>query len=171
MSSVKFHQSLKCKSPERGTSGSAGIDIFIPEFTLDFIREFKDLNSDTRSMAFLDEPKDLICIYPQGRVMIPTGLKVSMPEGSALIAMNKSGVSWKDRVTLLASVVDYDYQGRIFITMHNYSAYNTTLLPNQKLTQLVRVPVFFDSWVSTDEDKLYVKESKRGAGALGSTGA
>jgi len=157
-------------TPTRGTKNSAGLDIYIPKFTNDYIRAFNSYNPDAQSQCFIEPSRKLICIHPHGRVHIATGIKVKVPEGSALFVKNKGGISWRDRMTKLAEVVDEDYQGEIFVTMINYSDYKTTLMENQKLVQLVRCPVFYDSIELVKPEEIHVIQTERGAGAMGSTG-
>jgi dUTP pyrophosphatase len=156
--------------PTRGTSKSAGIDIYVPKFTDNFIRAFDQYNPDPQTQCFIDRQRKLICIFPHGRAYIPTGIRCKVPEGSALVVMNKGGTSWKDRVTKVAELVDEDYQGEIFITLVNYSEYKTTLMESQKLVQLVRVPVFYDIVEMVKDEEIFSEVSERGAGAMGSTG-
>lgn len=156
--------------PHRGTPRSAGFDLFVPKLTEQYIRAFGIENGSPQYNAFIDPVRKMICIHPGGRVHIPTGVMAEIPEGSALVVMNKGGTSWRDRVTKIAELVDQDYQGEIFITMYNYSSEKTTLQENQKLVQLVRIPVYYDKIVMVPREELYKVKSERGEGAMGSTG-
>ena len=157
-------------APRRGTGKSAGIDIFVPKITPQYIMAFNIENRSAEKNAFIDPVRKMICIHPGGRVFIPTGVKVEIPEGYALVVMNKGGTSWTDRVTKIAELIDQDYSGEIFITMMNYSGEKTTLQENQKLVQLVLVPVFYDEIELVPVEQLHLVKTERGEGAMGSTG-
>jgi dUTP pyrophosphatase len=156
--------------PTRGTSKSAGFDLYVPKFTDTYIRVFNTYNPDAQSQCMIDPPNKNIIIRPNGRLYLPTGIKVEVPEGSALFVKNKGGASWEMRLTKIAEVVDEDYQGEIFITLNNYSAYPTILTEGKKFIQLVRLPVFYDEIEIVPEDQLHLIRTERGDGAMGSTG-
>lgn len=143
---LRYSKIRKVKDPVRGTPGSAGIDIFSPE----------DWSSET--------------IRPNGQVLIPSGLKFDIPDGMALIAFNKSGVAVKRGLLAGACVIDSDYEGEVHINLFNNSKKYVTIGPNEKLIQLLLVPVFHVPLVEVVESELFTKESERGEGGFGSTG-
>lgn len=51
--------------------------------------------------------------------MIPSGIKMKVMPGYALVFMNKSGVGAKQQLDVLASVVDEDYEGEVHINLVN----------------------------------------------------
>ena len=170
---MKIALTRKVKAPVREYS-SAGTDIFIPDFTQEFVREVGNLNSDAQTMGYIDTQNNFIRIHPHGRFIIPRGIKVEIKPDQVLIAFDKSGVSWGDnntgRVLLLAKVIDDDYQGEVFVSITNYSAYNTYLRAGQKLTQLLLMPIIKESIEFVSEDQIHLAKTDRGAGALGSSG-
>ena len=136
------------KTPTRGTTGSAGIDFYIPD----------------------DYPPNLCTIEPGGRFFIPSGIKANVPDGFALIAMNKSGVSMKKGLMVGACVVDSDYQGEIHLHLINASNKPATIEPGDKLVQFLLVPVNHCAVELVDVDELFEEETTRGSGGFGSTG-
>ena len=172
MSAIKFAKIRDVHDPVRGTSKSAGIDLYCPTFTEDFIRVFNARNTNAQSMAMFNTVQNNILIRPHGQVWIPSGLTVNFLdlENSALIAFNKSGFSWDSRLSLLACVVDQDYQSELMLTMVNYSDYPTAIIQGQKLTQVVRVPVYYDTIEMVSQDQIHTTVTERGGGAMGSTG-
>jgi len=161
---MKYTKIRKVKSLARGTSQSAGIDFFIPD-------EWND-----------GQPYH---IPPGGRVLIPSGIKVNVPTGYALIAFNKSGVASKTGLIVGACVVDEDYQGEVHLNMINTNqssevfsdsgayAKNSgwiTINPGDKLTQFILVPVNYANPIEVDLENLYEETSERGEGGFGSTG-
>ena len=146
---MKIWKMREVKTPTRGTPGSAGIDFYVPE----------------------DYPSSLCTISPGERFFIPSGIKANVPEGYALIAMNKSGVSMRKGLMVGACVVDSDYQGEIHLHLINASDKSVTISPGEKLVQFLLVPVnHCEVEVVTWPDELYEKESVRGSGGFGSTG-
>lgn len=145
---MRITRTRDVKLPERGTQYSAGIDFFVP----------------------YDFPK---CYLGAGEsVLIPSGIKADVPNGMALIAFNKSGVSVKKRLQVGACVVDEDYTGEIHIHVYNTHSHNVVEInPGDKIIQFVLVPVFYDEIFEVEEKYLFVnKRTERGAGGFGSTG-
>ena len=78
------------KLPKRGTTGSAGYDFVTPfEFSLS---KYSQLLEDRI-------------------ITIPTGIRVKMPQGKALILMPRSGLGFKSGMTLANTLglIDSDY--------------------------------------------------------------
>ncbi len=146
--SLRFAKVRPVKNPQRGTPGSAGIDFFVPD----------------------DYPESLCSVDPGGRYLIPSGIKANIPNGYALIAMNKSGVSLKKDLIVGACVVDSDYQGEIHLHLINTGKYTVTISPGEKLVQFLLIPVSHANFLITTEEKLYFKTTTRGDGGFGSTG-
>ena len=152
------------KVPNRGTDRSAGIDFFIPENSEDFVNAFMEKNKDNTINS------DGIFIESGQRVNIPSGIKANVPEGYALIAYNKSGVSLKYGLDIGASVVDEDYQGEIHLSLVNTSNKQVHITYGQKIVQFILLPVFYDSIEEVSEEDCFDFETQRGSGAFGSTG-
>jgi dUTP pyrophosphatase len=145
---MKFLKIRDVKDPSRGTSKSAGIDLFIPN---DF------------------EPRTLA---PGDSTLIPAGLKVNIPEDYAFIAFNKSGVSTKKHLAVGACVIDEDYQGEIHIHLYNFGKEPITLNAGDKIIQCVLLPVLYEpvEMVQSEDDLWEGKSTERGEGGFGSTG-
>ena len=136
------------KTPTRGTAGSAGIDFYVPN----------------------DYPVTLQLIEPGDRYLIPSGIKANVPNGYALIAMNKSGVATKKSLVVGACVVDSDYQGEIHMHLINVGNYSVKVVPGEKLVQFLLVPIEHCDIREVSESELFEFETVRGAGGFGSTG-
>ncbi len=147
---MKLAKIRDVKTPTRGTAGSAGIDFYVPN----------------------DYPatESLCTIEPGERFFIPSGIKANVPEGYALIAMNKSGVALKKGLLVGACVVDSDYQGEIHLHLVNTGKRDVTIEPGDKLVQFLLVPVNHCTVEVVAEDNLFSTETTRGAGGFGSTG-
>lgn len=141
---MKVQKLRDVKTPNRGTTVSAGIDFYVPE---DF---------ETTTLA------------PGESVLIPSGIKVQVPRGYALIAFNKSGVAVKQGLSVGACVVDEDYEGEVHLHMINTSSKEQVIATGQKLVQFVLIPVsYFDVEVV---DEIQSRNTERGVGGFGSTG-
>ena len=134
------------KTPNRDTPDSAGTDLYIP----------KDYTS---------KPIEL---EPGESLFIPSGIKAHVPKGHAWVAMNKSGVATKQGLSVGAQVVDADYDGEIHIHVVNVSDRIQTILPEQKIIQMLLLPVNFEDVELVNQ--LPKRETERGSGGFGSTG-
>lgn len=160
---MKIAKVRDVKTPERGTSKSAGIDFFVPN---DFIEKI---------------------LPPQRDMLIPSGIKAKVPEGYMLMGAEKSGVvtsrqattlagrtpkpaAYSSIVTLGAKIVDEDYQGEIHIHLVNVGNEYVTIKPGTKIAQFILVPVSYDEVEVVPEAELFVEKTKRGEGGFGSTG-
>ena len=108
-------------------------------------------------------------VLPFGSSVIPTGLKIEVPEGYMLEIKNKSGIASKRGLLVGACVVDRGYTGEIFVNLHNVTHRNQTLHEGDKIAQAVFVKVETDVLLVESED-IYDTTTSRGEGALGSTG-
>ena len=141
---MKVQKLRDVKTPNRGTSVSAGIDFYVPE----------DFETTT--------------LKPGESVLIPSGIKVQIPRGYALIAFNKSGVAVKQGLSVGACVVDEDYEGEVHLHMINTSDKDQVIATGQKIVQFVLIPV---SYFDVEEvDEIQSRNTERGAGGFGSTG-
>ena len=143
---MKFSKVRDVKSPTRANSTDAGIDFFIPN----------DQNE--------------IELRPQEKCLVPSGIKVNVPEGYALIAFNKSGIATTRELQVGACVVDCGYQGEVHFHLFNYGNSNIFLNPGDKIIQFVLLPLGDPAVEEVKENDLYPEESSRGEGGFGSTG-
>jgi dUTP pyrophosphatase len=144
---MKFLKIRDVKDPSRGTSQSAGIDLYIPN----------DFQEST--------------ILPGQSILIPSGLKINVPENHAFIAFNKSGVATKKGLQVGACVIDEDYQGEVHIHLVNVGDIGQVIKPGDKIIQCVLLPVVYESveMVTSESDLWEGKVTERGEGGFGST--
>lgn len=117
-------------------------------------------------MASLKLP---ILISPHGRVTIPTGIAVSVPEGHALLVVPRSGLAAQHGVTVLNApgIVDATYRGEVQVILHNTDPQHWfTVEPGMRVAQAMVLPLPRVTWQLVDS----LDETTRGAGGLGSTG-
>ncbi len=161
---MKFSKVRDVKSPVRGTGKAAGIDFFVPNFEKEFI------------------------LSPMQDLLIPSGIKMEIPEGYMLMGADKSGVvtskyacigagrepkpeAFTSTVIIGAKIVDEDYQGEIHIHVINVGNDTVFIKPGMKIAQFILVPVSYEELEEVPEEKLFSRSSERGEGALGSTGS
>lgn len=136
------------KTPTRGTSKSAGIDLYIPN----------DFKTTT--------------LQPNESIFIPSGIKVKIPDNRALVAFNKSGIASKKNLLIGACVIDEDYMGEIHIDLKNVGTEPQTLHPGDKIIQLLTLQVEYDEpeLVDSEQELFEGIITERGEGGFGSTG-
>lgn len=159
---IRFCKLRDVKTPTRGSKLSAGIDFYVPN---DFMSRV---------------------VSPGEDILIPSGIKMEIPEHCALIGIDKSGVSSstaaKDMAGLSenkqqipsstiigAKLIDADYPGEIHIHLINTGKKNIIIEPGYKIGQFILVPVFYDNLIEVAEESLIFPISER-LGGFGSTG-
>lgn len=131
--------SPKAKVPVRAHETDAGIDIY-------------SIGPET--------------IPPGSRRVLPTGIKVAVPEGWALILKDKSGLAVNNGVHIMAGVIDSEYRGELGVVVVNLSKERLDIIEGQKIAQGLLVPVgLFDI-----QEVPSLENTTRGEGGFGSTG-
>ena len=115
------------------------------------------------------ELHNYIRVPKNSRILIPSGIKVNVPKGYALIAFNKSGIATKKGLIVGACVVDNGYQGEVHISLINTTNNDVCIFQNQKIVQFILMPVANQKIDEVTLDQLYQNESHRGQGGFGST--
>jgi dUTP pyrophosphatase len=64
-------------------------------------------------------------------------------------------------------VIDSDYRGELMVALFNHSREAQTILPGERIAQLVVTPVVMCDFRETDS----LSETERGGGGFGSTGS
>lgn len=125
-----------------------------------------------------------VTLEPLGRALVPTGVKMKLPENTVGYVCPRSGLASKQGVTVLNApgVVDEGYTGEIKVILINLSNETVVLEAGTRIAQLVVQPVEYVEYVhvhvSSQENKekdtgeiLQVKKSEgRGDSGFGSTG-
>lgn len=119
--------------------------------------------SDAR--AFLEGPVE---IHPGDRRLIPTGIRVEIPEGYEIQVRSRSGLALKNGIVVLNSpgTVDSDYRGEIGVVLYNAGKETFMVRHGDRIAQLVLAPVCRALFSSVD----VLDETDRGSGGYGSTG-
>lgn len=150
------------KSPERATERSAGIDLYVPFFEKEFV---------------LDAHSDLL---------VPTGIKISIPRGYMLMIADRSGVAASRiaraavglpskpgalpcSVIVGACIVDEDYQGEILVHLINTGTSVVKISPGMKIAQAILIPVSYEGLNEVPKKELFAEKTERAEGGFGSS--
>ena len=103
-----------------------------------------------------------------GRVVVPTGIAVALPQGFEAQIRPRSGLAAEHGITVLNSpgTVDSDYRGEIKVILANLGPAAFTLERGMRIAQMVVAPVSTVVW----REVRRLPASARGEGGLGSTG-
>lgn len=109
-----------------------------------------------------------ITIEPHTTYKIGTGFAIELPEGYFGAVFARSGIATKRglRPANAVGVCDSDYRGEYIVALHNDTDMPQTVLPNERIAQLVIMPYLPCEYIEIDE----LTNTKRGDGGFGSTG-
>ncbi|MGD0664501.1 MAG: dUTP diphosphatase [Rhabdochlamydiaceae bacterium] len=112
--------------------------------------------------------KEDIVIAPGDSALIPTGLKVAIPEGYEIQVRPRSGLALKNKITVLNTpgTVDADYRGEIGVILINHGREPFRVTPGMRIAQLVLSEVV-QAHFSIEES---LTSTARGEGGFGHTG-
>lgn len=115
--------------------------------------------------AVLPEP---LVLRPLQRALIKTGLFIELPSGYEAQIRPRSGLAYKQGLTVLNSpgTIDADYRGEIGVILVNLSEEAVTLNAGDRIAQMVVARYERVRW----EEVSALESSDRGAGGFGSTG-
>jgi dUTP pyrophosphatase len=140
---IKLKNTSSNELPSYATAGAAGLDI----------------------RANLTEA---ITLQPLERRLIPTGLYLEIPEGFEVQIRPRSGLAFKNGITVLNApgTIDADYRGEVGVLLINLSNEAFVVEPGERVAQMVVAPYVQATW----EETTALSETNRGAGGFGSTG-
>ena len=142
MSNEKVYiQITDSKMPEMATSGAAGYDLCASKAVTIKSGEFEK---------------------------VPTGIRISMPEGLEAQIRPRSGLAAKHGVTVLNApgTIDSDYRGEICVILINHGKKDFEIEPGMRIAQMV-----FSKVIKVDFKQVeQLDETNRGEGGFGSTG-
>jgi dUTP pyrophosphatase len=116
--------------------------------------------------AFLIEP---VVLKPMQRALIPTGLSIELTEGLEAQIRPRSGLAFKNGITVLNSpgTIDADYRGELKVLLVNLSDTDFTVNNGDRIAQMVISNYVKINWTTAES----LSETKRGAGGFGHTGS
>ncbi len=109
-----------------------------------------------------------VVIPPGGRALIPTGLRIALPEGFELQVRPRSGLALRHGITLpnTPGTIDQDYRGELGVIVLNAGTEPFTVERGARIAQAVVAPVVRARWREVER----LQETRRGDGGFGSTG-
>jgi dUTP pyrophosphatase len=112
-------------------------------------------------------PGQALVLEPGARALVPTGLRIALPEGTEAQVRPRSGLALRHGVTVLNApgTVDADYRGEVGVILVNHGAEPFVVERGTRIAQLVLARVERLAWVEGELDG-----TARGAGGFGSTG-
>jgi len=115
--------------------------------------------------AFLKEP---LVIPPSQSALVPTGLSVAIPEGYEIQIRPRSGLAFKNQITVLntPATIDSDYRGEIKIILINHGKEPFIVTDGMRIAQLVVAPVVRANFILCNE----LTTTARGKNGFGHTG-
>ena len=131
--------------PAQATAGSAGMDL----------------------RALIDAP---LVLEPQASALIPTGIAIHVADPAyCAVILPRSGLGHKHGIVLgnLVGLIDADYQGPLMISCWNRAGAAYTIMPGDRIAQLVFLPVAQAKFLVVEE----FAASRRGSGGFGHSGS
>ena len=140
---IQVHYSGKHALPQFETTQSAGMDL----------------------RANIEAP---VVLQPGDRALIPTGIKIALPDGYEAQIRPRSGLAYKHGITVLNSpgTIDADYRGDVGVLLINHGREAFTVEDGMRVAQMVVAQYSQFEWESVED----LDETARGAGGFGSTG-
>ena len=140
---IKVNYTGKHELPQFETAQSAGIDL----------------------RANIDAP---VVLQPGDRALIPTGIKMALPEGYEAQIRPRSGLAYKHGISVLNSpgTIDADYRGDVGVLLINHGREPFTVEDGMRVAQMVVAQYSQFQWYTVED----LDETDRGEGGFGSTG-
>lgn len=139
-----FTRIREVKAPCKAHPTDAGIDFFVPDAKA-WTDEYKSM---IRSYSKNPNHQDLVLIgvngvevAPGAHVAIPSGIKTIIPQGLAMMMVNKSGVATKLKLDHSACLIDSEYRDELIFCFFNHNVEPVKIEPGMKITQGLIVPV------------------------------
>jgi dUTP pyrophosphatase len=109
-----------------------------------------------------------ITLNPGERILVKTGLFIALPNNYEAQIRPRSGMAYKNGVTVLNSpgTIDADYRGEIGVILINLSQEPFLIKDADRIAQMVVAPYTKFNWVGVKK----LVTTRRGAGGFGSTG-
>jgi dUTP pyrophosphatase len=158
---IKVETSLGATIPLYATSGSVGCDL---------CANIKNTTKEQfKGEGFRVIAQNKVVLSPGGRIAIPTGLKLEIPEGYELQIRGRSGLAVKNGIGIVNGIgtIDSDYRGEIHVILINLDQIcEFTISHGDRIAQGVLNKINIIEFEEVD----LVNETERGNNGFGSTG-
>ena len=107
-------------------------------------------------------------LKPGERRLVPTGLRLAIPDGFEAQVRPRSGLALKHGIGMVNSpgTIDSDYRGPLGVILVNHGTEPFVIEPLSRIAQLVVAPIARATVLLTAN----LDETERGTGGFGSTG-
>ena len=109
-----------------------------------------------------------ITLHPMERSLVPTGIRIELPEGYEAQVRPRSGLALKYGITVLNTpgTIDSDYRGELKVLLVNLSNEDFVINAGERVAQMVIAKHETATWEEVD----VLDETERGEGGYGHTG-
>ncbi len=117
---------------------------------------------------FPADQRDGVVLQAGARVLVPTGLRLEIPQGFEVQMRPRSGLALKNGITLpnTPGTIDSDYRGPLGVIVMNAGSEPFHITHGMRIAQMVVAPVVQAQFEMADE----LSDTARGTGGFGSTG-
>lgn len=112
--------------------------------------------------------KDDLLIPAGQAALVPTGMRMAIPEGYEVQIRPRSGLALNHQITVLNTpgTIDADYRGEIKIILINHGTKDFVITPGMRIAQMVLAPVLRAKFILNSD----LTATGRGTGGFGHTG-
>lgn len=112
--------------------------------------------------------EESLTLDPGARALVPTGLQMALPDGYEAQIRPRSGLAYKNGITMLNTpgTIDADYRGEVKVLAINHGDEPFTINHGDRIAQMVIAPIQ-QMFVEEVDD---LPNTERGSGGFGSTG-
>lgn len=109
-----------------------------------------------------------VVLAPGARVLVPTGLRLAVPEGYEVQIRPRSGLALKYGICLpnAPGTIDSDYRGVLGVIVMNAGQESFEITHGMRIAQMVLAPVVRAAFALVET----LDDTARGTGGFGSTG-
>lgn len=109
-----------------------------------------------------------LILQPGERTLVPTGLRLAIPDGYEVQIRPRSGLALKHGITLpnTPGTIDSDYRGSLGVIVMNAGQEPFAINHGDRIAQLIVAPVVQAQFELVES----LSDTARGAGGFGSTG-
>lgn len=139
-----------------------------PAIDLPFYETAGAAGADIRANFGTDLREAGLTLSPYGRALIPTGLRLEIPQGFEVQVRPRSGLALKHGLTVANApgTIDSDYRGELGVILINLGDQEFHISHGDRIAQMILAPVVQAVFTMVDE----MSETDRGTGGFGSTG-
>jgi len=139
-----------------------------PDIALPSYQTAGAAGADIRANLTADERETGVTLAPGERRLIPSGLRLEIPQGFEVQIRPRSGLALKHGVTLANApgTIDSDYRGPLGVILINLGQQAYKVVHGERIAQMVVAPVAQCGFELTAQ----ISQTTRGEGGFGSTG-